>query len=61
MTLTGVGYYSLFKSDTDPNTHPAAADLSAALPTVQDQKDIVRAIDKEAQNSSNKFWDIRKS
>lgn len=59
--LTGIGYHSLFKTDTDPNTLPAAVDHSVSSPIVQDQKDIVRALDTEAQNSSNKYWEIKKS
>ncbi|KAL3139991.1 hypothetical protein ABBQ38_004277 [Trebouxia sp. C0009 RCD-2024] len=59
--LAGVGYHSLFKSETDPGIRSEAADSSAGAPIVQDQKDTVRALDKEAQNSSNTYWDIKRS
>ena len=60
VVFTGVGYYSLFKSDKDPNNLPVSAG-NITVPPVQDQEDVVRAIDKEAQNSSNKFWGVKKS
>ena len=61
VVLTGVGYYSLFKSDKDPNNLPATTSRSTLSPVVPDQEDVVRAIDKEAQKSSNNFWKIKKS
>ena len=61
VVLTGVGYYSLLKSDRDPNTLHETADHTTAAPIVPDQKEVVRALDDEAQNSSNKYWGIKKT
>ena len=61
MVLTGVGYYSLFKADKDPNNLPATAGHPTVSPVEPDQEDVVRAIDKEAQNSSNKYWGVQKN
>lgn len=60
VVLTGVGYYSLFKSDRDPNSLHTTADRTTVAPTLPDQTEVVRAIDEEAANSSNQYWGIKK-
>ena len=56
--LTGVGYFSLFKNDTEPKAALEARDASISVHETQDS---VKALDKEAQNSSNKYWKTDKS
>ena len=61
MILTGVGYFSLFKQDPEPTVASEATQSESTPTNKESRQDLLSALDKEAQNTTNKLWDIKKS
>ncbi len=59
--LTGVGYYSLFKADTKSPTVAEATDSQTQPIREEGRQDTLSALDREAQNTTNKVWGVHKS
>ena len=61
VALTTVGYYSLFREDTK---HVDPVESTVPQNTVirrEDQQHIQSDLDREAQNTTNKIWQVKRS
>lgn len=59
--MTTVGYYSLFRADSKPVDPVQSTVPQNTVIGREDQQHIQSDLDREAKNTTNKIWQIKKS